>query len=173
MNTDKRLRVGVISSVHGIHGQCKVYPTTDDMTRFEDLKQVYATDARGRETKLQIRDVRYSRNMVICAFEGITTPEEMQKLKGADLMIDRCDAVPLEEGEYFISDLIGLRVIDESDAELGEVTDILPTGANQVMEVRLNEGRTVLFPYIGDCVLEVNTEEGYIRVHVMKGLLEL
>ena len=173
MSTEKRLRVGVISSVHGIHGECKVYPTTDDMTRFKDLKHVYATDARGRETRLEIRDVRYSRNMVICGFEGITTPEEMQKLKGRDLMIDRCDAVPLEEGEYFISDLIGLSVINEDGTELGEVTDMLPTGANQVMEVRLNEGRTVLFPYIKDCILEVCLDEGYIRVHVMKGLLEL
>ena len=173
MSTVKRLRVGVISSVHGIHGECKVYPTTDDMTRFKDLKSVYAVDASGRETKLQIKSVKFFKNMVICGFEGITLPEEIQKLKGRDLMIDRCDAVPLEEGEYFIADLIGLRVLDEEDNDLGEVTDMFPTGANQVMEVRLNEGRSVLFPYISECVLGVDLEGGFVRVHVMKGLLDL
>jgi 16S rRNA processing protein RimM len=173
MSIEKRLRVGVISSVHGIHGECKVYPTTDDMTRFKDLKYVYAVDASGRETRLQINSVKFFKNMVICGFEGITLPEEIVKLKGRDLMIDRCDAVPLEEGEYFIADLIGLKVLDEDGHELGEVTDMFPTGANQVMEVRLAEGRTVLFPYISECVLGVDPEGGSIRVHVMKGLLDL
>ena len=173
MSTEKRLRVGVISSVHGIHGECKVYPTTDDMTRFKDLKSVYAVNASGKETKLQIKDVRFFKNMVICGFEGISLPEEIQKFKGCDLMIDRCDAVPLEEGEYFIADLIGLRVLDEDGHDLGEVTDMFPTGANQVMEVKLNEGRSVLFPYIKECVLCVDLEGGFIRVHVMKGLLDL
>ncbi len=173
MSAGQRLRVGVISSVHGIHGECKVYPTTDDKARFKDLKNVYAVDAAGRETKLQIKNVRFFKNLVICGFEGITLPEEILKLKGRDLMIDRCDAVPLEKGEYFIADLIGLKVLDENGVQLGEVTDMFPTGANQVMEVKLCEGRTVLFPYISECILSVNLEEGTIRVHVMKGLLEL
>ena len=173
MSIKNRLRVGVISSVHGIHGECKVFPTTDDMTRFKDLKSVYAVDASGRETKLNIAGVKFFKNMVICAFEGINSPEDIQKLKGRDLMIDRSDAVPLEEGEYFIADLIGLKVVDEEGHELGEVTDMFPTGANQVMEVRLNEGRSVLFPYIDECVLGVDLESGVINVHVMNGLLDL
>ena len=168
-----RLRVGVISSVHGIHGECKVYPTTDDPQRFKMLKKVYAVSERGDTRELEIDRVRFFKNMVICGFKEITTPEEMQKLRGRDIYIDRKDAMPLEEGEYYIADLIGLKVIDEDDTVIGTVEDIFPTGANQVMEVKTPEGREVLIPYIPVCILKVFPEEGFIRVHMIPGLMDL
>ena len=103
MKTDameKRLRVGVISSVHGVHGECKVYPTTDDPKRFRDLKQVYFTNDRGGEVPAVVRSVKFFRNMVICGFEGIDSPEAIRVYRGWDIYIDRADAVELQEGEY-------------------------------------------------------------------------
>ena len=166
----ERLRVGVISSVHGIKGECKVFPTTDDAGRFSRLKTVYATDPAGHESELSVSGVRFFKNMVIVKFDGIDTPEEMQKLRGRDLYIDRKDAVPLKKNENYIADLIGLEVRDEDDVLVGHVKDIFPTGANQVMDVTRPDGTSVLIPYIGICILDVLLDEGYIRVHMLEGL---
>jgi len=163
---DERLRVGVISSVHGIHGECKVFPTTDDVNRYKKLKKVYVED---RELKLE--QVKFFKNMVICKFEGIDTPEDMQKLRQKDLMIDREDAVPLEEGENYITDLIGLKVLDESGRELGVCEDIFPTGANQVMQVKGE--KSFLVPYIKQCILKVDLQAKEIRIHLLDGLMDL
>ena len=167
----ERLRVGVISSVHGIHGEVKIFPTTDDMNRFKKLKKVFVTSG-GTERRLDISGVRFFKNMVICKFDGIDTPEEAQKIRGLDCMIDRADAVPLEEGEHFIADLIGMKIITDEGSELGVCEDIFPTGANQVMEVK-TENKTVLIPYIKQCILDVDEEKGLIKVHLLDGLLEL
>ena len=167
----EKLRVGVISSVHGIHGEVKIFPTTDDINRFKKLKRVFVTTGKT-ERELEITGVRFFKNMVICRFAGIETPEEAQKIRGLDCMIDRSDAVPLEEGEHFIADLIGLDVITEDGKRLGICEEIFPTGANQVMQVK-TETKNVLIPYIPQCILEVNEEQGFIKVHLLDGLLEL
>jgi len=163
---DERLRVGVISSVHGIHGECKIFPTTDDMNRYKKLKKVYVDDR-----ELKIEQVKFFKNMVICKFEGIDTPEDMQKLRQKDLMIDREDAVPLEEGENYITDLIGLNVVDESGKVLGVCENIFPTGANQVMEVKGD--KNFLVPYIKQCILSVDLNAKEIRIHLLDGLMDL
>lgn len=163
---DSKFRVGVISSVHGIHGECKVFPTTDDVNRFKKLKTVYVDDK-----ELTIESIKFFKNMVICKFKGIDTPEEMQKLRTKDLMIDRTDAVPLEEGENYISDLIGLKVIGDDGTDYGVCEDIIPTGANQVMQVK--GPKDFLMPYIKQCILGVDLEKGEIRVHMLDGLLDL
>ena len=163
---DTRFRVGVVSSVHGIHGECKVFPTTDDAERFKKLKKVFVDD---REYTLQ--SVKFFKNMVICKFEGIDTPEEIQKLRMKDVMIDRADAVPLEEGENYISDLIGLKVVGDDGTCYGECADIIPTGANQVMQVKGD--KDFLMPYIKQCILGVDLDKGEIKVHMLDGLLDL
>ena len=166
-----RLRVGVISSVHGIHGECKVFPTTDDPGRFKKLKKVYIEDP-GNELELEIIQVKFFKNMIICKFKDIDTPEDIQKLRNKDLMIDRKDAVPLQKGEYYIADLIGCHVIDENGTDLGECSDIFPTGANQVMQVT-GGNKDFLMPYIKECILSVDIEKKQINVHVLEGLLDL
>ena len=88
------------------------------------------------------------------------------------MFVDRQNATPLKKNENYIADLIGLDVIDEEGILLGKVTDIFPTGANHVMEVDMGE-KKVLFPYISQCILDVDLEEGKIRVHVLDGLLDL
>lgn len=169
---EERFRVGVISSVHGVHGECKVFPTTDDPLRYKKLNQVYAVDAKGNELKLTVEEVRFFKNLVIVKFKEITTPEEMQKIRGRDLMIDRSDAEPLAENEYYIADLIGLDCIDEDGNTIGKVEDIFPTGANLVVSVKKNDGKEALIPYVtGVFIKEVNIEEGYIRIHLIDGLI--
>ena len=97
----------------------------------------------------------------------------MEKYKGAELWVTREDAVPLEEGEYFIADLIGLTVMTDEGVKLGTLKDVLQTGANDVYEVAMSGGKTVLLPVIDECVLDVDLEKGEVLVHVMDGLLDL
>ena len=165
-------RVGVISSTHGIRGEVKVFPTTDDPARFRDLKQV--TLAAKREKRvLELEKVRFFKQFVIVKFKGIDDINDVEKYKGAELWIDRDQAVPLGEGEYFIADLIGMAVITDEGEKLGTLKEVLQTGANDVYEVLMENGKTVLLPVIDECVLNVDLEKGEVLVHMMDGLLDL
>ncbi len=165
-------RVGVISSTHGIRGEVKAFPTTDDPARFRELTQVTLVTKRERRT-LEIEKVRFFKQFVIVKFKGIDDINDMERYKGAELWIDREQAVPLEEGEYFIADLIGLSVMTDEGKKLGTLREVIRTGANDVYEVLMEDGKTVLLPVIDECVLDVDLEKGEVLVHVMDGLLDL
>ncbi|MCI8275290.1 MAG: 16S rRNA processing protein RimM [Lachnospiraceae bacterium] len=165
-------RVGVISSTHGIRGEVKVFPTTDDPARFRELKQVTLVRKRERRA-VEIEKVRFFKQFVIVKFRGIDDINDIELYKGAELWIDREQAVPLEDGEYFIADLIGLSVMTDGGERLGTLQEVLRTGANDVYEVLMENGRTVLLPVTGECVLDVDLEKGEVLVHMLDGLLDL
>lgn len=166
------LRVGVIANTHGIRGEVKVFPTTDDKERFKDLKKVIL-DTGKEKLMLEILSVKFFKNMVILKFKGIDSINDIEKYKGKDLLVTREDAVPLEEGEYFIADLIDLDVYDEEGRKIGVLYDVMQTGANDVYVVREEgTGKEILLPAIDDCVLDINLEEGRILVHLMEGLVD-
>ena len=165
------LRVGVISSTHGVKGEVKVYPTTDDAGRFNNLKKVILDTGR-EQMDLEIQGVKFFKNMVILKFKGYDSINEIEKYKGKDLLVTRDQAVELGPDENFIVDLIGLRVITEDGNEFGTLTDVIKTGANDVYEVKTTEGKEVLLPAIRECVLKVDLEEKKVTVHIMDGLLD-
>lgn len=165
------LRVGVISSTHGVKGEVKVYPTTDDAGRFNNLKKVILDTGR-EQMDLEIQGVKFFKNMVILKFKGYDSINEIEKYKGKDLLVTRDQAVELGPDENFIVDLIGLRVITEDGNEFGTLTDVIKTGANDVYEVKTTEGKEVLLPAIRECVLKVDLEEKTVTVHIMDGLLD-
>lgn len=167
-----KFQVGVIASVHGIKGEVKVYPTTDEPAKFKKLKTVWMKTAK-EEKEITLQGVKFFKNMVIVKFEGIDSPEEARVYRGATLWIPREAAVPLKKNEYYHADLIGLSVFAEDGEALGKLTDVLETGANDVYEITLPDKRTVLFPAIRDCVKEVDLDAGRMTVHVMDGLMEL
>ncbi len=111
--------------------------------------------------------------MVILRFRQFDNINQVEKYKSAELYVTRENAVELDEDEYFICDLIGLKAVDESGNVIGVLTDVLQTGANDVYELTADNGKKYLFPAIRECVLGVDLEAGVIRVHVMKGLLDL
>ncbi len=166
------LRVGVISSTHGVRGEVKVYPTTDDPARFQQLEQVLLDTGKER-VPLKIDGVRYFKNLVILKFRGIDSIETVEGYKGMDLYVSREDAVPLAENENFIADLIGMEVRTDEGLYLGELSDVMETGANDVYVVKPPEGKGLLLPAIRDCILDVNVEEKRMLVHVLEGLLDL
>lgn len=165
------LRVGVISSSHGLRGEVKVYPTTDDVDRFNNLKNVILQTGQD-DINLEIQGVKFFKNMVILKFKGFDSINDIEKYKGKDLLITRDQAVELGPDENFIVDLIGLQVVTEDGEELGILTDVIKTGANDVYEVKTANGKEVLLPAIKECVLNVDLESGIITVHIMDGLLD-
>lgn len=182
--TDDMLRVGVIASTHGIRGEVKVYPTTDDVKRFDYLKRVFLDyqykglkNNQKRECiELEVSGVKYFKQFVIVKFKGINDINDIEKYKGMDLYVSREDALPLEDNEYYISDLIGLDVINEEKEKIGTLKDVLQTGANDVYIIKGNEkvnNKEIMLPVIDECVLDVDLEKKFVEVHLLEGLLEL
>ena len=155
---EKLLKVGVISSTHGLKGEVKVFPTTDDVKRFRQLKEVLL-DAGDEKTVLQIEQVKFFKQFVILKFKGIDDIEDVQKYKGKDLLVTRENAVKLKKDEYFIADLIGVGVISDDNSLRGILKDVIQTGANDVYVIDLEDGRQLLLPAIKECVLMVDLDE--------------
>ncbi|MBQ9065432.1 MAG: ribosome maturation factor RimM [Blautia sp.] len=163
------LKVGTITTTHGVHGEVKVYPTTDSPERFLELERVFAVTGQGRE-QLTIQNVKFFKNMVILKFKEFDNINDIIKYKGADLVIPREEGAGLMEDEYYIADLIGMDVFLEDGTAYGTLIDVMETGANDVYIVKRSDGKEILLPAIHDCIKEVNPENGRMTVHLMKGL---
>ncbi len=166
------LQVGIITSTHGVRGEVKVYPTTDDPRRFRRLKEVILDTGREK-LNLEIEGVKFFKQFVILKFKGLDNINDIEKYRQKSLYVTRKNAVRLQRDEYFIADLIGLKVQDEDGKELGTVKDVIETGANDVYEVEMADGKSLLLPAIKQCILNVDVENGTMQVHVLEGLLDL
>ena len=164
------LQVGIITSTHGVRGEVKVYPTTDDPRRFRRLKEV-VLDTGKEKMNLEIEGVKFFKQFVILKFKGLDNINDIEKYRQKSLYVTRKNAVRLQRDEYFIADLIGLKVQDEDGKELGTVKDVIETGANDVYEVEMADGKSLLLPAIKQCILNVDVENGTMQVHVLEGLL--
>lgn len=167
-----RFQIGVITKPHGLRGEVKVFPTTDEPERFLDLEEVILDTGR-EEKRLKIRSVKFFKNFVILGFEGVDRVEDVERLSRASLQIERDQALPLGEREFFIPDLIGLTVINEEGEKVGILEDVMQTGANDVYIAKTPDGKELLLPAISDCVKEVSLEKGTMTVHVLPGLMDL
>ena len=165
------LQVGAITQTHGIRGEVKVFPTTDDVNRFKKLKNVIL-DTGKEKLDLEIESVKFFKQFVILKFKGFDNINDIERYKGKNLYVTRENAVRLRRNEYFIADLIDINVYNEDDGLLGVLTDVITTGANDVYEVILEDGREVLIPAIKQCILEVDIEERKMKVHLLEGLLD-
>lgn len=168
---EERFQVGIITSPHGVRGEMKIFPTTDDAKRFKKLKEVIL-DTGKEELTIAVEGVKFFKQMVILKLKGIDTPEEAGRYRQKSLYVTRENAVRLSKDEYFIADLIGLEVRDEQDEIIGEIKDVMQTGANDVYVIDMTDGRELLLPAIRECVLNVDVEAGFMNIHIMEGLLD-
>ncbi len=168
---ETRFQVGVITSPHGIAGEVNVFPTTDDPKRFRRLKEVILVKGKTEST-VEIENIKFFKQMVILKLKGYDDRDSVEKLRQCSLLVPRENAVRLQKDEYFIADLIGLKVLDadQSDAEIGILEDVMSTGANDVYVIRKTSGEELLLPAIKQCVLEVNVMDGFVKVHLLEGL---
>lgn len=166
----KNLEIGQIVNTFGIKGFVKVNPWVNDVTRFDDLKKVYIK-IRKEEKVLEIEEVKYHKNQVLLKFKGVETVEQAEMLRNAILEIDRKDAIPLEEGEYFIADLLESEVYTDEGEKLGILEDIFNTGSNDIYVVKNELGKSILLPRIKEVFKEIDVENKKIIVHLIEGLI--
>ena len=167
---EKLLQVGVISSTHGVRGEVKVFPTTDDVKRFKKLKNVILDT--GREhMPLEVESVKFFKQFAILKFKGIDNINDIEKYKGKSLLVDRQNAVKLRKDEYFIADMIGMEVFTEDGELFGKLKDVLETGANDVYIIDSVKHGEVLVPAIKQCILDVDIEGQKMVIHLMEGLV--
>lgn len=168
---DDLLQVGVITQTHGIRGEVKVFPTTDDVNRFKKLKETILDTGKEKIT-LEVESVKFFKQFVILKFKGFDNINDIEKYKGKSLYVTRQNAVKLKKNEYFIADLIDIAVYNEDDALLGTLTDVLETGANDVYQIKTTDGKEILIPAIKECILSVDIEGRKMVVHLLDGLID-
>ena len=167
---EQLLKVGVISSTHGVRGEVKVFPTTDDVKRFKKLKKVIL-DTGKEQLPLEIEGVKFFKQFVILKFRGIDNINDIEKYKGKRLLVDREHAVKLKKDEYFIADMIGMDVFTEDGELFGALKDVMETGANDVYIIEMSDGKEVLVPAIKQCILDVDIENRKMVIHLLEGLV--
>ena len=160
-------RIGVVASVHGIKGAVKVFPTTQEPERFSRLEQV-KEDSEGESWTIQ--SASPFKNMVLLQVKELTDRNQAEAVKGGTLWIPREEALPLEENEYYISDVVGALVVTEEGETLGMVGDVLTTGSNEVFAVKTPDGQEILIPSIKDCVIAMDLDKKIVTVHLLEGL---
>ena len=169
---EEYLRVGVISNTHGVRGEVKIFSTTDDIRRFKKLKQC-VIDTGREKIPVEVESCKFFKQTPILKFKTIDQLNDVERFKGKDLLVHRDHAVKLQKNEFFIVDLVGLKVESDDGMDLGVLTDVLQTGANDVFVAKMPDGNEVLIPYIEQCVPEIHPETGKVVVHLLPGLLDL
>ncbi len=163
------LQVGVISSTHGIRGEVKVFPTTDDPSRFKKLKKVLLDTGRER-LELNVLSVRFFKQFVIVKFREFDNINDVEQYRGKSLLVPRGNAVKLEKDEYYIADLIDMEVYTD-EGRFGVLKDVMQTGANEVYIIDSDEHGEVLVPAIRQCILDVDVENNRMKIQLMEGLV--
>lgn len=166
---DSLLQVGAITTTHGVRGEVKVFPTTDDPKRFKKLKCV-KLDTGKEYLDLEIESVKFFKQFVILKFKGFDSINDIEKYKGKTLWVTREHAVKLQKDEYFVADMIGMEVFLENGDMVGTLKDVMQTGANDVYVVDSQEFGEILLPAIKECILDVDIEGRKMKVHRMEGL---
>ena len=166
----KYLEIGQIVNTFGIKGMVKVKPFTDDVTRFDRLKKVYIENKTVKK-EYEIEEVKYHKDMVLIKFKGIENPEDANLLRDTYLFVNREEEEPLEEGTYYIVDMIGLDVYTDEGELLGKLEDIFNTGSNDIYVVKDELGKQILLPAISDVIKQIDMENRKMIVHLISGLI--
>ena len=170
-NENDLFKVGAITSTHGVHGEVKVFPTTDDIKRFKKQKD-YLLKTKDGYRSVTVKSVKYFKQFVILGFEEFSSPEDILPYRRCELYTDREHAIKCEKDEYFIADLIGVAVYDEDEKKVGVIKDVIETGANDVYIIDPGDNRELLVPAIKQCILNVDINNKRMDIHVLPGLFD-
>ena len=163
------LAIGTLGRLHGINGEIVFHILTDFPERIKSRMRVYIGDEHQPQ---RIHSRRQHGKDLLLTFEGIRSAEAAEVLRNQMVFVTGEDRPPLEEGEYYFHEVIGLQVIDEAGLPLGNIVEILATGANDVYIVRRESGPDLLLPAIEDVILGIDLENRQMRVHLLPGLVE-
>ncbi len=166
---ERYFEIGKIAGTHGIKGTLRVFPTTDDPSRYELLKEIIVEN-KGKTETFHIEKIAYHKKFVLVTVKEIKDINIAEQYKGGIIRIPETSALPLENNEYYIRDLYGLHVVTDEGEELGELVDIYETGANDVYAVKKGDEKELLIPAISQCILKVDISKGEMVVHLLEGL---
>ncbi|MDR2183046.1 MAG: ribosome maturation factor RimM [Clostridiales bacterium] len=161
--------IGKIVNTVGVSGELKIFPTTDDVKRFGLLETVSIILNDGLIEK-PVTNVRFHRNLVMLRLGGVDDVDSANALRGGVIVVERADALPLAENEYYLKDLLGVAVSTEDGEKLGFLRDVIFTGANDVYVIGGDDGKDLLIPAISDCILSVNVGDKQMVVRLLEGL---
>jgi len=163
-------KIGVVVNTQGLHGEIRVIPATDDPSRFDLLDYVHI-EKNGKMTRYDIEKVRYHKNFVMLKLRGVDDIEAAEKLRNAFVKIEAALALPCAEDEYYVADLVDMRVVTDDGCELGTISDVISTGANDVYIVKCEGKKDALIPAIKECVLSVDIPENKMTVRLLDGMI--
>ena len=162
--------VGKIVNTHGIRGDVRVMPTTDFVAeRFAKGQDLYLQQA-GEPLKLTVESARQHKGFILVKFVGYDNINDVQSFRDHELMVTEDEQQPLEEGQYYYHQIIGLTVKTLEGRELGVIKEILSPGANDVWVVKRTGQSDLLLPVIDDVVKNVDLDKGEVDVELMEGL---
>ena len=166
--------IGKICGVHGVKGELKVYPETDDVHRFLKLKDCFLSgDSLKDPVPVKVKGARIDKGMALIRIEGIDDRTAAETLRGKTVSVTRDNAVKLPEGRYFVVDLIGLEVIDDERGPLGKISDCYNAGASDIIEIKRKGKKDLLIPYLNAVCYEVDLEAKTFKVRLPEGLYEI
>jgi 16S rRNA processing protein RimM len=166
----KYLQIGKIVNTHGIKGELKIIPLTDNVERYDFLEWVYV-QSKGTYRKYYIESIRYHKGVVITKFKGVNDMDTALSLKNLFILVDRKNAIPLNQDSYFICDLVGCTVFEKSNNRLGVLADVIKTGSNDVYVVKNDSGKEILIPALKSVVTDISLTEHRITVELPEGIL--
>ena len=167
---EEYFEIGQIVNTSGLKGVLKIKPFTDDIKKFSNLKTIYIK-TKNDLTEFKIEQVRYVKNMVMLKLAGIDTVEEAEKYRNLYIKILRDQEEELEEGSYYVVDILGCKVNTDANQELGKIVDVFQTGSNDVYVVKDEQGKQILLPAIKQVIKNVDIKNKIITVHLLEGLV--
>jgi len=163
--------IGNVLKGHGLKGEVKVQPLVGDMEILSDVQTLIATYPDGRVRDLELDHVQVHGRKVLLAFKGIEDRAAADALRGARLSIRREELPPLEEGEYYLGDLVGYTVVSDDNEVIGRIQEVWDLPANEVLQV-INADREVLIPLVDEVIKEIDHAGGRVVIIPVEGLLD-
>lgn len=172
MKSDDRIVVAVVLGAHGTKGELRIGPLTDFPERFRSMKEIslfHKNQGPVTFPLLEVRELR-SRGQLILRLEGLKNRDEALVYRGWSVFITPDELMPLEPGQYWIRDLVGLRVKDTAGQSLGVVQDVMTTGASDIFEILGDDSKVHLVPFVEEFVKEVDLDRRELVIAMMEGL---
>ncbi len=164
----EKIKMGKVVGASGLKGELKVYNYSDTVDSYMRVEEMILQDS-----PYKIESARTHKNTVILKLEGIDDRDAAERQRGKELYITEADLPPLPQGQFYIRDLIGMEVVEETGEYLGRVTDVLQNTPQDIFEVERETGKKLLIPRVDQFVADINKEEGRITVRLIEGMLDI
>ncbi len=166
------IQTGEIVSTHGINGELKVYPWADYPEFLEQFSEFYIEKSKNSYNKIKVQSIRVHKNMVLVKLDGIDSIEQARPLIKKQLFVDK-NKIVLEEGKYFVQDLIGCLVVNNAtNEEYGKIYDVKNLGASDIYYIKNDEDKEFMFAAVSEFIVSTDIINKVIKINVIKGMFD-